>query len=60
VLYCKKYRNIGSNIARMNCLTESQLREQVQNMDQYREQLRNRSGKCTAGRQGTGGPCGAL
>ena len=59
VLYCKKYRNIGSNIAKMNCLTESQLRQQVQDMDQYREQLRNRSGKCTAGRQGGGGPCGA-
>ena len=59
LLYCKKYRSIGSNIPTMKCITEAQLRADVENMIKYRDDLRLRGGKCTAGRQGSGGPCGA-
>jgi hypothetical protein len=45
--FCKRYREIGSSIARINCITESELRLQVDKMDQYRDDMRNKSGKCT-------------
>jgi hypothetical protein len=45
--FCKRYREIGSSIARINCITESELRTQVDNMNQYRDDMRNKSGKCT-------------
>jgi hypothetical protein len=45
--FCKRYREIGSSIARINCLTEGELRTQVDDMTQYRDNMRNRSGKCT-------------
>jgi len=45
--FCKRYREIGSSIARINCITESELRTQVDNMTQYRDEMRNKMGKCT-------------
>ena len=45
--FCKRYREIGSSIARINCITESELRTQVDNMTQYRDDMRNKMGKCT-------------
>jgi hypothetical protein len=45
--FCKRYREIGSSIARINCITEGELRTQVDDMTQYRDNMRNRSGKCT-------------
>ena len=45
--FCKRYREIGSSIARINCLSEGELRTQVDDMTQYRDNMRNRSGKCT-------------
>jgi len=45
--FCKKYREIGSSISRINCLTEAELRTQVDNMTQYRDDMRNKAGKCT-------------
>jgi hypothetical protein len=45
--FCKRYREIGSSIARINCITEAELRTQVDNMTQYRDDMRNKSGKCT-------------
>ena len=45
--FCKRYREIGSSIARINCITESELRTQVDNMTQYRDDMRNKAGKCT-------------
>jgi hypothetical protein len=47
-MYCKKEKPIGSTIPRMQCITEAQLRLQVEQMDQLRDKLRN-SGRCTAG-----------
>lgn len=58
--FCRRERPMGSNISRLKCLTEAQLRVEVETMVKYRDDLRNRSGKCTAGRAGQGGPCGAL
>ena len=45
--FCKRYREIGSGIARINCLTEAEVRTQVDNMTQYRDDMRNKMGKCT-------------
>ena len=58
VYFCRRERQMGSNIASLKCLTESQLRVEVETMARYRDELRNRAGKCTAGRAGQGGPCG--
>lgn len=48
-LYCKREKVIGSTIATMQCLTESQLRNQVETMEDMRERMRSRA-KCTLGR----------
>jgi hypothetical protein len=45
--FCKRYKEIGSSVARINCLTEAEVRTQVDNMTKYRDDMRNRSGKCT-------------
>ena len=45
--FCKRYREIGSSIARINCITEAEVRTQVDNMTQYRDDMRNKMGKCT-------------
>jgi hypothetical protein len=52
-MYCKKEKPINSTIPRVQCITESQLRLQVEQMEQTRDRLRN-SSRCT---QGAG--CGA-
>ncbi len=57
IMFCKRYREIGSSIARINCLSAAEVRTQVDNMDQYRDDMRNKGGKCTRGRAG-GPPCG--
>lgn len=59
LMFCKRYREIGSSIARINCLTAAQVRTQVDNMDQYREDMRNKSGKCTHGAGTITAPCSA-
>jgi len=46
LMFCKRYRQIGSNIPTIQCITEAQLRTQVENMTKYRDDMRNRSGKC--------------
>jgi len=48
-LYCKREKVIGSTIPTMQCLTESQLRNQVETMEDQRERMRS-SSKCTLGR----------
>lgn len=48
-LYCKREKVIGSTIPTMQCLTESQLRNQVETMEDQRERMRS-SAKCTLGR----------
>jgi hypothetical protein len=48
-MYCKKEKVIGSTIPTLQCLSESQLRLQVEQMDQMRDRMRNTGGRCTAG-----------
>ena len=57
LMFCKRYREIGTTIAKINCLTAAQVRVQVDNMDQYRDDMRNRSGKCTFGAGTSNAPC---
>lgn len=52
--YCKQEKVIGSSIPTLQCLSEAQLRLQVENMDELRERMRS-SAKCTMGREGGGG-----
>jgi hypothetical protein len=53
-MYCKKEKPINSTIPRMQCITESQLRLEVQQMDELRDRMRN-SGRCTHGNGCSGG-----
>ena len=59
LMFCKRWREIGTSIAKINCLTAAQVRTQVDNMDQYRDDMRNRSGKCTLGAGVGNAPCSA-
>ena len=49
LMFCKRYRVIGSNIATIQCLSEGEMRTQVDDMTKYRDDMRNRSGRCTLG-----------
>ncbi|HEU5135960.1 MAG TPA: hypothetical protein VFU13_12495 [Steroidobacteraceae bacterium] len=51
IVFCKRVREIGSNIPTLKCLTQAQVRTQVEDMDQYRERMRS-AGKCPHGPQG--------
>ena len=50
VMFCKKYREIGSTIRTLHCITEAELRRQVEDSDELRDQMRNKVGKCQAGK----------
>jgi hypothetical protein len=47
-MYCKKEKVIGSTIPTLQCITEAQLRLQVEQMDDLRERMRSGS-RCTLG-----------
>ena len=47
-MYCKKEKVIGSTIPTLQCITEAQLRLQVEQMDDLRQRMRN-SSHCTLG-----------
>jgi hypothetical protein len=47
-MYCKKEKVIGSTIPTLQCITEAQLRLQVEQMDDLRQRMRNGS-RCTLG-----------
>jgi type IV pilus biogenesis protein CpaD/CtpE len=49
LMFCKRHRQIGSNLPTITCLTEAQLRVQVESMQKYRDDMRQRSGRCTLG-----------
>jgi len=53
-MYCKKERVIGSTIPTLQCLTEAQLRLQVEQMDDLRERMRS-GARCTIGPGCSGG-----
>jgi Skp family chaperone for outer membrane proteins len=46
VMFCKRYREMGSAIRTLHCITEGELRKQVEDSDQVRDQLRHKMGKC--------------
>lgn len=50
LMFCKRYRVVGSNIATIQCLSYGELRTQVDNMTRYRDEMRNKSGKCVMGK----------
>jgi hypothetical protein len=52
-LYCKRERVIGSTIPTLQCLTEAELRTQVENT----EELKGRMGRPRAGPCGSGAGC---
>lgn len=55
-LYCKREKLISSTIPTLQCITEAQLRNQVENTDELRQRMRNRAGGCvqTGGCSGGG------
>lgn len=54
-MYCKKEKPMGSTIPRLQCVTESQLRLEVEQMDDLRDRMRNSGGRCTHGTGCSGG-----
>jgi hypothetical protein len=46
--YCKREKVIGSTIPTLQCISEAQLRLQVEQMDDLRDRMRN-SSRCTLG-----------
>ena len=55
-MYCKREKVMGSTIPTLQCITEAQLRNQVENADELRQRMRNRAGGCvqTGGCSGGG------
>ena len=47
LMFCKRYREMGSTIRTLHCITEAELRKQVEDSDQMRDQIRNKVGRCT-------------
>ena len=45
-MYCKKEKPINSTIPRVQCISEAQLRLEVEQMDALRDRMRN-SSRCT-------------
>jgi hypothetical protein len=56
-LYCKREKVMGSTIPTLQCITEAQLRNQVENTDELRQRMRRAPGGCvqTGGCSGGGG-----
>lgn len=46
VMFCKRYRDIGSMIPQLHCITEAELRKQVEDSDELRDQMRRKMGRC--------------
>jgi hypothetical protein len=55
-LYCKRERMIGSTIPTLQCITETQLRNQIENTEELRQRMRRAPGGCvqTGGCSGGG------
>jgi hypothetical protein len=56
VMFCKRYRDIGSMIPQLHCITEAELRKQVEDSDELREQMRTKMGRCALGSGCGAGP----
>jgi hypothetical protein len=46
IMYCKRFRRVGSMIPTLQCITEAQLRQQVEDSDVARDRMRQTMGKC--------------
>jgi hypothetical protein len=53
-LYCKREKVMGSTIPTLQCISEAQLRIQVENTDEMRQRMRNKAGGCMQGCAGGG------
>ena len=49
LMFCKKYKEMGSTIRTLHCITEAELRKQVEDSDELRANMRNKMGRCTGG-----------
>ena len=49
LMFCKRFRPIGSTIPQIQCITEPQLRVQFEEMTKYRDDMRQRGSKCDLG-----------
>jgi len=56
VMFCKRYRDIGSMIPQLHCITEAELRKQVEDSDEIRDQVRRKVGRCDLTSGCGGGP----
>jgi hypothetical protein len=56
LMFCKKYREMGSMIRTLHCITEAELRKQVEDSDELRDQMRNKVGRCALGSGCGAGP----
>jgi hypothetical protein len=56
VMFCKRYRDIGSMIPQLHCITEAELRKQVEDSDELRDQVRRKVGRCDLTSGCGGGP----
>jgi hypothetical protein len=52
-LYCKREKVLGSTIPTLQCLTETQLRNQVENTEELKRRMKRGGGPCVQ----TGGGC---
>jgi Skp family chaperone for outer membrane proteins len=46
IMYCKRYKEMGSMIRTLHCITEAELRKQVEDSDAARDRMRQTMGKC--------------
>jgi hypothetical protein len=46
LMFCKRYKPIGSTIPQIQCITTAQLRVQFEDNNKYKNDMRQRSGKC--------------
>lgn len=54
LMFCKRYRQVGSNLPTITCLTEAQLRTLAENTTEYRDRRRS-AARCPHGPQGCSG-----
>jgi hypothetical protein len=51
LMFCKRYREMGSSIRTLHCITEAELRKQVEDSADMRDQMRQTMGRCTLGQK---------
>ena len=54
LMFCKRYKQVGSNLPTITCLTEAQLRTLAENTTEYRDRRRS-AARCPHGPQGCSG-----